>query len=455
MKKLLTILVILAFKLNGYSQSACNQSTLAVSNVFTVNATRPTTGGNLFICPGVTVYDTSATGFFGVGNAYLSPNSKFIYKSVVAWSNTKIYVKSTSTLVIKGNTQLPNLSVSGFTLVTEPGATIINQTTVAITNTISCGSLTPPTVNCPSCFVSINNVSSNTLCAGNSTTLSASGANSYTWSPGSIQSPTLAITPAATTIYTVTGNCGNTSSSATTAITVVNTPTVNVSLSSSTVCIGQSVSGNATGASTYTWMPGNLVGANQTLNPAATTVYTITGSNGSCNSNSSKTLTVINTPTVNVSLSSSTVCTGQSVSGNATGASTYTWMPGNLVGANQTLNPAATTVYTITGSNGSCSSNSSKTLTVIMCTSILENSKDFNFKISPNPCSDYLEISIPVFNAEKKTVIEILNTLGQVIQSQTITDSVTQIDVKNLPKGIYFARLTSNNTLYIGRVIKE
>jgi hypothetical protein len=388
MKKLLTILVILAFKLNGYSQSACNQSTLAVSNIFTVNATRPTSGGTaLFLCPGVTVYDTSAAGLTGVGNVYLSPNSKFIYKTPL-WGNTRIYATSTSTFVIKNTNPWPaqaQMSIPQWTLVTEPGATIINQTTVAITNTntFSCGFLTPPTVNCPSCFVSINNVSSNTLCAGNSTTLSASGANSYTWSPGSIQSPTLAITPAATTIYTVTGNCGNSSSSATTAITVVNAPTVNVSLSSSTVC------------------------------------------------------------------------TGQSVSGNATGASTYTWMPGNLVGANQTLNPAATTVYTITGSNGSCNSSSSKTLTVIMCTSILENSKDFNFKISPNPCSDYLEISIPVFNAEKKTVIEILNTLGQVIQSQTITDSVTQIDVKNLPKGIYFARLTSNNTLYIGRVIKE
>jgi len=185
--------------------------------------------------------------------------------------------------------------VPSWTIVSEPGATIINQTTVAITgtNNISCASLQGPNVVCPSCIVSINTIPSSTVCSGNSATLSASGATTYTWLPGNIQSPTLSIMPVSNIVYTVNGSCGSFSSSATTTITVNQTPTVNVSLSSSTLCSGQSATAAASGATSYTWAPGNLTGATQVLSPSATQVYTISGSNGNCSSSSIKSLTVL------------------------------------------------------------------------------------------------------------------------------------------------------------------
>ena len=44
-----------------------------------------------------------------------------------------------------------------------------------------------------------------TLCAGASTTLTGTGANTYTWNPGALSGTAITVAPAATTTYTVTG----------------------------------------------------------------------------------------------------------------------------------------------------------------------------------------------------------------------------------------------------------
>jgi hypothetical protein len=48
-------------------------------------------------------------------------------------------------------------------------------------------------------------VNSSTICAGSSTTLTANGVTTYTWSTGSNAS-SISVSPASTTIYTVSGN---------------------------------------------------------------------------------------------------------------------------------------------------------------------------------------------------------------------------------------------------------
>lgn len=73
-----------------------------------------------------------------------------------------------------------------------------------------------------------------TICAGESVSLFASGANTYTWSPTAglncAACATVAVTPAATTTYTVTGNNGTASANASVTITVVPLPaTPNIS----------------------------------------------------------------------------------------------------------------------------------------------------------------------------------------------------------------------------------
>ena len=114
-----------------------------------------------------------------------------------------------------------------------------------------------------------------TICAGNSITLSATGASTYSWSNG--VSNGVAFTPTATGVYTVTANnsCGYTQ--ATSTVNLITVPNLTATVSSSTVCYGTSVSFNAIGATTYTWNNGIVNGVS--FIPTITDTYTVYGTN--------------------------------------------------------------------------------------------------------------------------------------------------------------------------------
>lgn len=203
------------------------------------------------------------------------------------------------------------------------------------------------------------------ICPGNNSTLSASGALSYSWNPGALTGSSVVVSPAATTMYSVTGN--NSFGCLTTVtlnLTVNPTPTVTTSASSSTVCAGSSVTMTASGATTYTWNPGGLNGATVVVSPGSTTTYTIIGSNGTCTSSATRTITVVPIPVVSAFSSTTSICAGGSATLTSTGAITYTWSPGSFTGASIVVSPTITTTYTVVGSSGSCTNNAIITLTV-------------------------------------------------------------------------------------------
>jgi hypothetical protein len=213
------------------------------------------------------------------------------------------------------------------------------------------------TVN-PSPTLALNNA---VICSGGSTVLTASGATSYTWNPGSLTGATQTLSPSSTTAYTITGALAGCSSTIAATVSVNTIPTVNIS--NATICTGGSTLLTASGATSYTWQPGNLSGASQNLSPAATTIYTITGSNGACQSASAE-FTVAVTSTIALTVADAAICTGGSTVLTVSGASNYTWQPGNVNGATQTLNPASTTVYTISGSAGTCTASATSTVSI-------------------------------------------------------------------------------------------
>src|ERR1017187_7094015 len=62
------------------------------------------------------------------------------------------------------------------------------------------------------------------ICTGNSDTLTASGANSYTWMPGGANTASISVSPNVTTIYTVTGTTGTCTATDTYPVYVGTTP---------------------------------------------------------------------------------------------------------------------------------------------------------------------------------------------------------------------------------------
>lgn len=203
--------------------------------------------------------------------------------------------------------------------------------------------------------------SPNPVCFGSPAVLTGSGASTYSWHPGGLMgAPT--VFPSTTTTYTVTGIDANGCSNTASVTLAVNTlPTVSASASNTVICNGQTSTLSGTGGVSYTWEPGNLSGS-PVVSPTVTTTYTMTGTDANgCNSTATVVVTVNQLPTVIASAAPTTICQNVSTSLNASGATTYSWMPGNLSGATVSDMPMATTVYTVTGTDGNGCTNTSTT----------------------------------------------------------------------------------------------
>jgi hypothetical protein len=121
-----------------------------------------------------------------------------------------------------------------------------------------------------------------TICAGQTTTLTASGASTYTWSNGATTAA-VALSPTTTTVYTVTGtNSFGCATSQTVAVTVNPAVTITTSFNpNDTILVTNTTTITASGASTYTWYPAiglsATSGATVTASPTTTTTYTLAG----------------------------------------------------------------------------------------------------------------------------------------------------------------------------------
>ena len=115
------------------------------------------------------------------------------------------------------------------------------------------------------------------MCAGQSTTLTAAGTPSVLWSGGSSAS-SIVVSPLITSVYTATGtttlNCSYADS---VTLTVSPLPAVNASSSATLICLGESLSLNATGATNYTWSTVPAFSASVIASPAISTVYQLSG----------------------------------------------------------------------------------------------------------------------------------------------------------------------------------
>lgn len=202
-------------------------------------------------------------------------------------------------------------------------------------------------------------VNSPTICSGQSTTLTVTGATSYTWTGGAT-SNTISVNPISTTIYTINGSSSSCAGVQMATVTVVSTPTITVG--SQSICSGATATLSASGAFTYSWFPTGAATYSNAVAPGATANYTVIGFIGSCFSAAVSTVSVIPTPTL--SLASQTICAGQTATFNATGAPTYTWVPGLTTGSIYTIAPTTSTVITLIGANSSCTAQVTASVTI-------------------------------------------------------------------------------------------
>lgn len=217
--------------------------------------------------------------------------------------------------------------------------------------------------------VSINAGTAITTCGTQTITLTGGGASTYSWSTGNT-STSFTVAPSGNTTYSVIGTsvngCTNTAVSS---VTVNTVPTLSISSTSNTICNGASTNLSVSGASTYTWSPSaslsSSTGTAVTASPTITTNYSVvaTAANG-CTNSAVYTVTVNPKPTVSSTTTGSVICTGNSVTLNGTGASTYTWTGSVTDGV--AFTPTATATYTVIGTLAAtgCTNSAVRTITV-------------------------------------------------------------------------------------------
>jgi hypothetical protein len=379
------------------SATVCTNASATLTNTASSNTTIPTytwspstflsaTTGSV-----VTVSNPTATTTYTAiaTNSWGCPAKRLLTITVIS-APTLSVSPGAATICYGSSTTFTATGASTYTWapgsVTTPTVSVSPTvtTTYTVTGTAANGCLDTETA-----VVTVNSLptltvtpASATICAGSSTSFTATGASTYTWTPGSVTGSTVSVSPGSTITYTVTGTDGNGCvNTATAPVTVNALPTITVTPSAVSVCIGSSATLTSSGAVTFTWSPAS--GLNTTTNdtvvatPTVTISYTATGTDANgCVNSGTATVTVNAYPSVTVN--SDTICAGDTATLTASGASTYSWTPATALntttGATVLASPSVTLTYTVTGTSNGCATTATSTVLVVPTLTVTVNS---------------------------------------------------------------------------------
>jgi hypothetical protein len=307
--------------------------------------------------PSLSVASSNTAGVCGGTSLSLTvSNPGTVAATSYTWSNNNTGTVNVITPTVSGT----------HTVYASTAAGCVGTATIAVTVT------TTPNLQVPSY----------TVCSGASLNLVATGATSYAFNGGTSSTVNaIAISPTATTVYTVTGIGSNSNCPATqtSTITIGTQLSVLINANNPSVCAGSSLTLTAlSAANVYSWSTGAST-SSVVITPSASNVYTVAALNGSTCAglntiavtvNSLPSLTVVATPSANI-------CSNGTINVTASGANTYNYVFGpNFISSVNPINviaPSATAIvssqFTVNGTNAQgCSA-----------------SKVFTFAVNPNP----------------------------------------------------------------------
>lgn len=212
----------------------------------------------------------------------------------------------------------------------------------------------------PAVFVS----GPNAVCLGNSVTFTASGADTFKWSPSTFLNTTIGnsviCSPTSSRIYSIQGITGPCSTSVSKTINV-GTVQANLNLVGKTeACLGSVVDLVVSGADTVKWLPANLVSSEYAksvrISTNASTIVTVIGETVGCFDTLDIPITIRPLPLVIATKNvTNAICPGEKIAIKATGGVSYYIDP--IYNTTKPkfdsfiITPAATTKYFITGIN--------------------------------------------------------------------------------------------------------
>ena len=261
--------------------------------------------------------------------------------------------------------------------------------------------------------------SPDTLCVGQPTTLSATGASSYIWFvPGPIPGNPITQIPTATTTYTVIGTDVNGCIGGASITVIVNpNPTVVATATPDEICQGDTALLSVAGLNTYVWSPCPPPGDCDTISPAQTTTYSVTGTDANGCAGSGVATVTVNLPPQVIGGPDTTVFKGSPVQLFANGAITYTWDPSTYLNNPNIPNPISTpqnTIqYTVTGADAKGCTDIDVVVIFVDTVNAVIDPALLNWTVYPNPADAVLTISGTIQSGT--ATFEMRDALGRLV----------------------------------------
>ncbi|MCC6371244.1 MAG: T9SS type A sorting domain-containing protein [Bacteroidia bacterium] len=476
------------FTVVGTNTLGCVSSNTASSNVTVVPLPTLSISGPTSICTGNTATITASgaasytwtainTTSSAISNASLisvSPTVNTIYSligrtagcrdssglSLAVFALPSVSITSQASICIGSSGTLTANGASTYTWSNASNAnSIVVSPTVATTYTLI-GTGTNGCTKSAVKTIGVNplptlTVTGNTgLCQGSSTALQVTGIITCTWSNG-LNSSFVSLSPTVTTTYTISGSnsfgCVN---SVVRTVTVYNQPVITASVTSPTICVGNTVAIGGQGASTYTWFGG--IGNNTAFSPTITNIYSVTATDANgCVGQGTVAVAVNPLPVVSGTTNILSICSGNSATLSAMGAVTYSWSNGSA-GTLIVVSPSITTIYTVTGTDANgCSNKANVKQLVSPCLGLDQQNSHIELSLYPNPTNGKITLALPLGQLENYTRYQVFNTIGELIINANITESETLIDLGTHSKGLYIVRIYSGKTFVNKRIVKD
>jgi hypothetical protein len=404
-----------SYSVTGTSAAGCISTSPAVSNV-TVNA-NPTAilSSNSPVCAN-TAINLFANSVPGASYQWAGPNS---YSSIT--QNPTI---ATASAIHAGIYSATVTSVAGCK---GTSSVAVNVNPAPTASATSGGSIT---------------------CVLTTQTLNGSGVSTYTWSGPGIVSGGNTANPTVNTpgTYTLIGSSSAGCVSAPVMIGVFSNtvaPTESITVSSGSVCPGNTSNLSVSGAYSYSWSTGSS-STSIVVSPTVGTTYSVlvTDLSNGCSITLNQAIGVYALPAVSASSASSLICGPpfqQTVTITASGASTYTWNT-TAISNSISVSPSVTTQYTVTGTDANgCSNMTTFTQSVSACTGLEAlGVQSSEIVVYPNPSNG----NFTVKGLSNGMSVEIYNSIGQLIVKHETVSEIINVD--GLSKGIYFVNVVEN-----------
>ncbi|HEY5750419.1 MAG TPA: hypothetical protein VIU12_30360 [Chryseolinea sp.] len=293
------------------------------------------------------------------------------------------------------------------------------------------------------------NVSASTsICAGANTTLTATGASTYHWTPAlglsDTQGSVVSASPATTTTYVVTGfdeiNCGT---SGTVTVTVHPLPVLGVNTATPIVCNGIPADLVVSGASTYTWSPTNGITETApgkvTANPETTTTYTVTGTDQNNCKLSKDIIVVVSASSKKPAITATNLGEDVAFLISSSPLGNQWFYNGVAIpdAVNQILPASASGQYTVQCTVNGCASVTSDPFSLIIL-GVGDEKESRSSLLFPNPVVDKAQLNWGSFIKDRPIETTIVDITGRPVSKVTLTTADDRLELGWLSAGIYF-----------------